>query len=52
MKYQSFPFVMIFATVSVCTVLLFFPTSIALAAESGLDTTQIESITALKGVLI
>src|SRR5258708_26205677 len=51
MKYQSLPFAMIFATVSLCTVLLFLPASIGLAAESGLDTAKIESITGLKGVL-
>src|SRR3984893_1983548 len=51
MKCQSFPFLMIFATVSLCTVLLFLPASIGLAAESGLDTAKIESITGLKGVL-
>src|ERR1700732_3419234 len=50
MKYQSFPFAMIFATVTLCTVLLFFPASIGLAAESGLDIAKIESITGLKGV--
>ena len=50
MKYQSFPFAMIFATVSLCTVLLFLPASIGLAAESGLDIAKIESITGLKGV--
>jgi len=51
MKYQSLPFAMIFGTVSLCTVLLFLPASIGLAAESGLDTAKIESITGLKGVL-
>ncbi len=51
MKCQSFPFAMIFATVSLCTILLFLPTSIGLAAESGLDTAKIESVTGLKGVL-
>jgi len=51
MKCQSFPFAMIFATVSLCTVLLFLPASIGSAAESGLDTAKIESITGLKGVL-
>src|SRR4051812_8976777 len=44
-------FAMIFATVSLCTVLLFLPASIGLGAESGLDTAKIESITGLKGVL-
>jgi hypothetical protein len=51
MKCESFPFLMIFANVSLSTVLLFLPTSIGLAAESGLDTAKIESITGLKGVL-
>src|SRR5258705_10738381 len=51
MKCQSFPFAMIFATVSLCIILLFLPASIGLAAESGLDTAKIESITGLKGVL-
>src|SRR5258708_23608317 len=51
MKCQSFPFAMIFATVSLCIILLFLPASIGLAAESGLDTARIESITGLKGVL-
>src|SRR6266403_2515518 len=51
MKCQSFPFAMIFATVSLCTVLLFLPASVGSAAESGLDTAKIESITGLKGVL-
>src|SRR5258708_35940942 len=51
MKCQYFPFLTIFATVGFCTVLLFLPASIGLAAESGLDTAKIESITGLKGVL-
>ena len=51
MKCQSFPFLTIFATVGFCTVLLFLPASIGLAAESGPDTAKIESITGLKGVL-
>ncbi len=51
MKCQSFPFLTLFATVGFCTVLLFLPASIGLAAESGLDTAKIESITGLKGVL-
>ena len=51
MKCQPFPFLAIFVTVGFCTVLLFLPTSIGLAAESGLDTAKIESITGLKGVL-
>jgi hypothetical protein len=40
---------MIFGTVSLCAILLFLPAS--LAAESGLDTAKIESITGLKGIL-
>ena len=51
MKCQSFPFLTIFATVGFCTVLLFLPASIGLAAERGPDTAKIESITGLKGVL-
>jgi hypothetical protein len=50
MKCQSFRFVTIFAPVSLCTILLFSPASIGLAAESALDTAKIESITGLKGV--
>ncbi len=51
MKCQSFPFAMIFATVSLCTGLLFLPASIGLAVETDLDTAKIESITGLRGVL-
>jgi Domain of Unknown Function (DUF1259) len=51
MNCQSFPFFTIFPTVSLCTLLLFLPASLVLAAESGLDTAKIESITGLKGVL-
>jgi hypothetical protein len=50
MKCQSFHFVTIFAPVSLCTILQFFPVSICLATENGLDTAKIESITGLKGV--
>jgi hypothetical protein len=50
MKCQSFPFLKIFATVSLGTVLHFLPASTGLAAEGGLDTAKIESITGLKGV--
>jgi hypothetical protein len=42
---------MMVGTVSLCAVLLFLPVSLGLAAESGLDTARIESITGLKGVL-
>jgi Domain of Unknown Function (DUF1259) len=45
MKCQFFRLVMIFATVS------FGAASAGLAAETGLDTAEIESITGLKGVL-
>ena len=51
MKVQSFPLFTISGTTSLCAVLLFFSGSIGLAAESGLDTAKIESITGLKGVL-
>jgi hypothetical protein len=51
MKCQSFPWLMMVGTVSLCAVLLFLPASLGLAAESGLDTARIESITGLKGVL-
>jgi hypothetical protein len=50
MKSQSFPFLMIFGTTSLCAVFLLWSGSIGLAAESGLDTAKIESITGLKGV--
>lgn len=51
MKCQFFPLVTIFATVSFCTVLLFVPASAGLAADNGLDTAAIESITGIKGIL-
>jgi hypothetical protein len=51
MKCQFFPLVSIFATVSFAAVLLFVPTSASLAADNGLDTAAIESITGIKGVL-
>ena len=51
MKCQSFPWLMMVGTVSLCAVLLFLPASLGLAAESGLDTARIESITGVKGVL-
>jgi hypothetical protein len=50
MKCQSFRSLTIFAPISLCAILLLLPASIALAAESGLDTAKIESITGLKGV--
>jgi hypothetical protein len=51
MKRQSFPLFTISRTASLCTVLLFLPASIGLAAASGLDIAKIESIIGLKGVL-
>jgi hypothetical protein len=51
MKCQSFPLFTISSTASLCAVLLFWSGSIGLAAEIGLDTAKIESITGLKGVL-
>ena len=51
MKCQFFPLVTIFATVRFCAVLLFVPASAGLAADNGLDTVAIESITGIKGVL-
>ena len=51
MKCQSFPLFTISSTTSLCVVLLFCSSPIGLAAESGLDTAKIESITGLKGVL-
>jgi Domain of Unknown Function (DUF1259) len=49
MKCQSFRSLTIFAPISLCAILLLLP-SIALTAESGMDTAKIESITGLKGV--
>jgi hypothetical protein len=42
---------MIFATVSFSAVVLFVPASASLAADNGLDTAAIESITGMKGLL-
>jgi hypothetical protein len=50
MKCPAFPFLTIFVPVSLCTSLLLLPASTGLAAEGGLDTAKIESITGLKGV--
>ena len=50
MKCQSIRFLTILGPVSLCTILLFSATSIGLAAEKGLDTAKIESITGLKGL--
>jgi hypothetical protein len=51
MKSQSFPFLTVSSTASLCAVLFFCSGSIVLAAERGLDAAKIESITGLKGVL-
>jgi Domain of Unknown Function (DUF1259) len=51
MKSQSFPFLTVSSTASLCAVLFFCSGPIVLAAESGLDAAKIESITGLKGVL-
>jgi hypothetical protein len=50
MKCQSIRFLTILGPVSLCSILLFSAASIGLAAENGLDTAKIESITGLKGV--
>ena len=51
MKCQPFSPVHIFATVGLCTIFVWYGTSIASAAEQGLETAKIESITGLKGTL-
>jgi hypothetical protein len=51
MKCQSFSLVYTFATASLCTGLLWSSASITGAAEPGLETAKIESITGLKGAL-
>jgi hypothetical protein len=51
MKCQFFPWFTISGTTSLCAVLFFCCSAIGFAAESGLDTVKIESITGLKGVL-
>src|SRR6201984_1479955 len=51
MKSLSFPLMMTFGAVGLCTLLLSCSGSIGVAAENGLDTAKIESITGLKGVL-
>jgi Domain of Unknown Function (DUF1259) len=50
MKCQSFRFLTKFGPVGLCTILLLLPAATGLAAENGLDTAKIESITGLKGV--
>jgi Domain of Unknown Function (DUF1259) len=51
MKCQSFPWFTASGTTSLCAVLFFCCSAVGLAAESGVDTVKIESITGLKGVL-
>src|SRR5260370_17369032 len=52
MKSPFFPLIYVLGTVTVCTFLLWCGGTIAAAAaETGLDTPKIESITGLKGVL-
>jgi len=51
MKCQSFPFAMIFATVSLCTVLLFLPASIGSAAEAAWTQQRSNPSLVLKAVL-
>src|SRR5262249_38206834 len=50
MKSLSFPLIRMFGIAGLCTILLFYSGSIGLAAENGLDTAKIESITGFKGV--
>ena len=51
MKSPFFSLVHVLGSVTVCTFFLWFGGTIAAAAEAGLDTAQIESITGLKGAL-
>ena len=51
MKCQSLSLVYIFATAGLCTMFLWYGASITGAAEPGLETAKIESITGLKGAL-
>ena len=51
MKSPSVSLVYVLGTIIVCTVFLWCGGTIAAAAEPGLDTAQIESITGLKGAL-
>jgi len=51
MKSQSFRLLMMFGTAALGAILVLCAGSIGVAAESGLDTAKIESITGLKGVL-
>src|SRR6202162_1776406 len=51
MKSQFFPLVYVLGTITACTCFLWSGGTIGAAAETGLDTAKIESITGLKGVL-
>src|SRR5258708_28473176 len=52
MKSPFFPLIYVLGTVTICTFFLWCGGTIAAAAaETGLDTVKIESITGLKGVL-
>ena len=51
MKSQFFSLVYVLGTIAVCTFFLWSGGTIGAAAETGLDTAKIESITGLKGVL-
>ena len=51
MKSPFFPLINVLGTITVCTFFLWYGGTIAAAAaETGLDTAKIESITGLKGV--
>src|SRR6516164_4885155 len=51
MESQTFSLICIFTTVGLCTLFLWYAASITGAAEQGLETPKIESITGLKGTL-
>jgi hypothetical protein len=51
MKRQIFRLFRLFRIASLCSVIVLWSGSLAVATESGLDTAKIESITGLKGVL-
>jgi hypothetical protein len=51
MKSSFFPLINFLGTIAVCTFFLCYGGTFVAAAEPGLDTAQIESITGLKGAL-
>src|SRR6266478_8542219 len=51
MKSPFVPLIHVLGIITVCTVFLWFGGTVAAAAEAGLDTAKIESITGLKGTL-